>query len=94
VFRPGLIGPVLALKGGTRLSKTYGAVQRSALQRGPDLTLNLLSTPGWTVAELGQLGRNARDRAIAGIKAEAERLVFQELQPKLQQAAQALGPQL
>jgi len=92
VFRPGLIGPALAFKGGTSLSKAYGAIRR--FSEDLDLTLDLLSMPGWTVAELGQLGRNARDRAIASIKAEAERMVFQELQPKLQQAAETFDPRL
>ncbi len=92
VFRPGLIPQALAFKGGTSLSKAYGAIQR--FSEDLDLTIDLLSTPGWTLDELAASSRGARDRAIDAIKLEARRLVFGELQPQLQSAAQALDSRL
>lgn len=82
----------MAFKGGTSLSKGYAAITR--FSEDLDITLGLLGTSGPTVQELAGLSRNARDKAIAALEAEALTCVQERILPHLAAAARLLDPRV
>lgn len=78
----------MAFKGGTSLSKGYGAVTR--FSEDLDITLGLLGASGRTPEDLAALSRNGRDRAIAELGHQAQALVHDRILPHLRAATAAL----